>query len=532
MAMPTAGTAQGYFDATLPNRRVEKDELKEWLKIVGEQNFLDDLEADHGVDELWTNARYRNAHLVANLTMAQLRDAGYAEGEALTILTYLVPVPPVAQPAPVAAAPAEINVMMQPDPDADRRSREQSDALSKALSSAIVDKEATVKFIGGANRRPTVRETREYVSLFQSKAQRLDAPLGAAVELLYANPHCDLTAALLGQAVSDKELFGLVRRTLTNAQYTRFGSAMVDSGVGLLQCVFKYTVQIEQKLYNARYAECEAVGKTHNAMSMTKRLELLEERLMEVRFSTKFDITEALDMIYNAVAPVPSLMMEAMTAWHASAKGQDDLDAVLMQAREKAESHYTASNSTQNTPYAKHKVRSGGNTSGSNSHGANSNRSSNSSNSSSQRTRGKCWAFEKSGKCSSSNCPFEHVRSNAQSQRNWRNEYKQKNVNSVRLQTLEAELKQRDELNRALQQQLQQSEQEKQLVQSERDSLECNLLQVYRESEEVDGDRDGPVCDDLLSLEDTGSPLTITTAERSEKSLDIEIMNSRHTEAE
>ena len=46
MAMPIAGTAQGHFDATLPNRRVEKDELKEWLKIVGEQNFLDDLGAD------------------------------------------------------------------------------------------------------------------------------------------------------------------------------------------------------------------------------------------------------------------------------------------------------------------------------------------------------------------------------------------------------------------------------------------------------------------------------------------------------
>ena len=40
MAMPTAGTAQGYFDATRPNRRVEKDELREWLRIVGEQNFL------------------------------------------------------------------------------------------------------------------------------------------------------------------------------------------------------------------------------------------------------------------------------------------------------------------------------------------------------------------------------------------------------------------------------------------------------------------------------------------------------------
>ena len=75
MAMPTAGTAQGYFDATLPNRRVEKDELQEWLRIVGEQNFLDDLGADHGVEELWTNGRFRNAHLVANLTMAQLRDA-------------------------------------------------------------------------------------------------------------------------------------------------------------------------------------------------------------------------------------------------------------------------------------------------------------------------------------------------------------------------------------------------------------------------------------------------------------------------
>ena len=60
---------------------------------------------------------------------------------------------------------------------------------------------------------------------------------------------------------------------------------------------------------------------------------------MEVGFSTKFDIIEALDMIYNAVASVPPLMMEAMTAWHASTKGQDGLDAVLMQARERSASH-------------------------------------------------------------------------------------------------------------------------------------------------------------------------------------------------
>ena len=197
MPVPTTGTVQGYFDATLPNRRVEKDGLKEWLRTVGEQNFLDDLEADPGVEELWTNARYRNAHLLANLTMEQMRDAGYREGESLTILAYMVSQHQAGQPVPVAGAPAEINVVLTPDPDADRRSREQSEALSKALSSAIVDKEAIVKFIDGANRRPTVRETLEYISLFRSKAARLDAQLGAAVELLYANPHCDLTAALL-----------------------------------------------------------------------------------------------------------------------------------------------------------------------------------------------------------------------------------------------------------------------------------------------------------------------------------------------
>ena len=223
MAMPTASTAQGYLGGTLLNRRVEKDELKGWLKIVGEQNFLDNLEAGHGVGGLRTNARYRDAHLVANLTMVQLRGAGYAEGEAPTVPTYLVPVSPVTQPTPVAAAPAEINVMVQPDPDAGRRSKGQSGALPKPLPSATVDKETTVKFIEGANHRPTVRETRGYASMSQNKAQRLDAPLGATIELLYPNPHYDLTAALLEQAVSGSELFGLVRRTLANAQYTRFG---------------------------------------------------------------------------------------------------------------------------------------------------------------------------------------------------------------------------------------------------------------------------------------------------------------------
>ena len=53
-----------------------RGELQEWLRIVGEQNFLDNLDGDEGVDELWANGRFRNAHLLANLTMEQLRDVG------------------------------------------------------------------------------------------------------------------------------------------------------------------------------------------------------------------------------------------------------------------------------------------------------------------------------------------------------------------------------------------------------------------------------------------------------------------------
>ena len=135
----------------------------------------------------------------------------------------------------------------------------------------------------------------------------------------------------------------------------------------LLKAVLQYTVQLEQKLYNSKYATCEKVGKTHNAVSMVKRLQLLEDSLAEVKYCSKFEMCEAIDMGYNTVSPVPSTMLEAMVAWQASGKSQDDLDTVMIQVKEKAEPYALGtSNLTQNTPQPNNKVKNRHNHSGSN----------------------------------------------------------------------------------------------------------------------------------------------------------------------
>ena len=342
------------FCASNPNRRVEKEELADWLEEVGDVEFMDDLHATAAVEKLWGENRYRNAHLIANVTAERLGLCGWADAEVRTILKYLEP-----DPAPQkAGAPSVITAMIQPDPDADRRSKEQSDALSNALSAAVAGKQSIERFIEGDSRRPTVTEARAYVDKAGGAAGKLHSDLADALSALHSDSHADVTAQLLGHAVIDKELYGMVRKSLTQPQYKRFGQNITVSGVLLLKAVLQYSVQLEQKLYNAKYAECEKVGKTHNAVSMVKRLQLLEDSLAEVRYCKRFDLCEAMDMVYNTVAPVPSIMMEAMVAWQASGKTQDDLDTVLIQVKEKVEPYALgASDSTQNTPQANNRVK-------------------------------------------------------------------------------------------------------------------------------------------------------------------------------
>ena len=408
-----------------PNRRVEREELAEWLEEVGDAEFMDDLHAVAAVEKLWGESRYRNAHLIANVTAERLSLCGWADAEVRTILKYLQP-----EPVPQnAGPPSVITAVIQPDPDADRRSKEQSDALLKALSDAVAGKQSIERFIDGESRRPTVTEARAYVDKAGGTAGKLHTDLADALSALHSDPHADVTAQLLGHAVIDKELYGIVRKSLTPPQYKRFGQNITDSGVLLLKAVLQYSVQLEQKLYNAKYAECEKVGKTHNAVSMVKRLQLLEDSLAQVRYCSKFDLCEAMDMVYNAVAPVPSIMMEAMVAWQASVKTQDDLDTVLIQVKEKAESYALgASNSTQNTPQPNNKVKQHHNHSGS-SRGYH-----NKSNTRSQPSRGReCYAFNR-GKCSADHCPFDHVSSLARSQSSWRSNSNSKSVNLVQFE--------------------------------------------------------------------------------------------------
>ena len=108
-------------------------------------------------------------------------------------------------------------------------------------------------------------------------------------------------------------------------------------------------------------------------------------------------------------------MPDAAGTWNAYHKGQDDLDIVIMQAKEKAEAYAVGdSNSTQNTPKRDNKVNRLAPYIGS---GSGSGGSRNHSRSAQSRRTNERFAFNR-GKCSANNCPFEHVKSQARSQSN------------------------------------------------------------------------------------------------------------------
>ena len=91
---------------------------------------MDDLEHEDHLVELWDTQRYRNSRLIAGISKDELVLAQYAIGEVQTILDALRG--PNAAAAP-AAAEQSINVVMQPDPNADARSQAQLDAFSLSM---------------------------------------------------------------------------------------------------------------------------------------------------------------------------------------------------------------------------------------------------------------------------------------------------------------------------------------------------------------------------------------------------------------
>ena len=143
-----------WYSYDQPNRRVDKHELKEWFKRVGQAELIDDLDEDARIDQLWETRRLRNVKMISGMTVTDLFAAGYVEAEAKAIEPYL-------RKAPHPAPPEQnITVLMQQDPDADRQSTaaEQSDQLPKSIAEAVAGKDKLKRFIDGEAKRPTVKE--------------------------------------------------------------------------------------------------------------------------------------------------------------------------------------------------------------------------------------------------------------------------------------------------------------------------------------------------------------------------------------
>ena len=87
---------------------------------------MDDLDDDEHLLELWDTMRCRNSHLVASLDENKLTLAKYTACEVQGILEALGR--PIIRAGPAPVPGQSINVVVQPDPNADARSKAQLDA--------------------------------------------------------------------------------------------------------------------------------------------------------------------------------------------------------------------------------------------------------------------------------------------------------------------------------------------------------------------------------------------------------------------
>ena len=69
----------------------------------------------------------------------------------------------------------------------------------------------------------------------------------------------------------------------------------MDFGAGVLltRQVLMYSVEMDMTLFNAQCEEAKKVGKTILETSILKRVELLEKRLLNLRYSKRFDLAAA-----------------------------------------------------------------------------------------------------------------------------------------------------------------------------------------------------------------------------------------------
>ena len=365
-----AKSLKEWYVRSEPVRRVEKAELADWLKRIGEQSMMDDMDDDSHLDALWDDMRCRNSRLVAALTKERLEEAKYVAGEIDVILEFLTAEAQEPPPGPQT----NMTVTLQPDPAADARSQAQLDAFSDAVK-ATVRHAATERadpdpFLSGENRRATVKETRALLLTMRNKASKLDPRLGEAFMQLYYDPDVLVPPMLVGLLDVDKQMFQYVYKSLTPSQYARYGGGVTDSGTMLAQCIFKGAVDMDHCVFIDLCSKLNALGRTALEHAVPGRLKQFEEQVVEVRFLQAFKLNTAVEMLAKIMSPMAEQVSILMVEWMVGAKDQQAFDTLLTSASIKSESA-AGSTSTKNTPS---KVTPTGRANGPNGSGWNRNR--------------------------------------------------------------------------------------------------------------------------------------------------------------
>jgi hypothetical protein len=253
---------------------------------VGDETFMDDLDHDEHLLELWDTMRCMGPHLVAPLDGGKLALAKYTACEVQVVVDALRGPIIQAVPVPAAAAAQSISVMMQPDPGADARSQAQLDAFlqviqarNEAQSTLMRDSSAERTkidpFLDGENRRATVKETRALLLQLSSKADKYSSALGQVCTALYGDPYSVVMGVLAGLLDQDKKMAAHIRRILSPAQYDRYGGGVTDFGVLMAQSLFQKAVEMEHGVFMSLCAKLSSMGRTDCESAVPTRLRSL-----------------------------------------------------------------------------------------------------------------------------------------------------------------------------------------------------------------------------------------------------------------
>ena len=189
---------------------------------------------------------------------------------------------------PAAAAEQSINVVMQPDPNADARSQAQLDAFSQVMQARDEAHSALMRdssgertkidpFLDGENRRATVKETRAMLLQLSSKADRYNNALDQVYTALYSDPYAAVMGILAGLLEQDKKVAAHIRRILSPAQFDRYGGGVTDSGVLMAQSLVQKAVEMEHGVFMSLCAKLSSMGRTDWESAVPIRLRSFED---------------------------------------------------------------------------------------------------------------------------------------------------------------------------------------------------------------------------------------------------------------